>query len=94
MDSHNDEDAKTLGDKPEFLIRILYRDNVSWQGEIHWLDGDRKEYFRSFLELFALMQEVMEPDRRFRSFKGREKEFLEGLCRAKKFSKPQREKVL
>lgn len=71
MDSHNDKDAQVLGDKPEFLIRILYRDHVSWQGEIHWLDGDRKVYFRSFLELIALMQEAVESDNRLRFFNER-----------------------
>ena len=44
----------------EFVIRVLFRQNSSWQGEVHWLEADRKIYFRSLLELIMLLQEAMD----------------------------------
>ncbi len=44
----------------DFLIRVLFRKNTTWQGEIHWLDSDKKRNFRSSLELMFLMQEAMD----------------------------------
>jgi hypothetical protein len=44
----------------DFLIRVMFRDNTSWQGEVHWLDSDKKRSFRSSLELLLLMQEAMD----------------------------------
>lgn len=43
-----------------FYIRILFRKSANWQGEIHWLDADKKKRFRSTLELVMLMQEALE----------------------------------
>ncbi len=44
----------------DFLIKIMFRKNVNWQGEVHWLNNDKKRYFRSSLELLMLIQEAME----------------------------------
>ncbi len=44
----------------DFLIRVLFRKNTTWQGEIHWLDSEKKRSFRSSLELMLLMQEAMD----------------------------------
>lgn len=38
----------------------MFRKNVNWQGEIHWLNHDKKKHFRSSLELLMLIQEAME----------------------------------
>ncbi len=46
--------------KPEFLVRILMRQNSSWQGEVVWLNSDKTIRFRSTLELVLLMQEAIE----------------------------------
>ncbi len=43
-----------------FLIKIMFRKNYNWQGEVHWLDTDQKRRFRSSLELLMLLQEAME----------------------------------
>jgi len=43
-----------------FLVRILFRQNATWMGEIHWLEGEKKLYFRSLLEMVMLMQEALE----------------------------------
>jgi hypothetical protein len=50
---------KTLG-KPEFLVRLNLRHNATWQGELHWLNADRRVHFRSVMEMVALMEEAME----------------------------------
>ncbi len=42
-----------------FNIRVIYRDNTSWQGEIQWLEGKQTRYFRSLLEMIMLMNEAM-----------------------------------
>ncbi len=44
----------------DFLIRVMFRENTTWQGEVHWLDSDKKRSFRSSLELLHLMQEAMD----------------------------------
>ncbi|MFW5985056.1 MAG: hypothetical protein ACOCQ1_02150 [Halanaerobiaceae bacterium] len=41
-----------------FLIKIYFRRNNSWQGEIKWLNQENggRLFFRSFLELIFLLQ--------------------------------------
>lgn len=58
MDKKNGN-GKPTG-KPEFLVRVLMRQNATWQGEVHWLNSDRIVNFRSLLELILLLQEAME----------------------------------
>ncbi len=41
-------------------MRIVFRQNASWQGEVHWLNTDKKRRFRSFLELTMLLNQCME----------------------------------
>lgn len=43
-----------------FLVRIIFRKNASFQGEVHWLDTNKKRSFRSSLELVNLMLNAME----------------------------------
>lgn len=38
-----------------FSVRILFRQNTSWQGSVAWLEGKREETFRSVLELLLLI---------------------------------------
>ena len=38
-----------------FAVRVLFRQNASWQGSILWVEGNREESFRSVLELMFLM---------------------------------------
>ena len=42
-----------------FGVRILFRQNASWQGSVSWLEGEREESFRSVLELILLMDSAM-----------------------------------
>lgn len=38
-----------------FFVRVLFRQNASWQGSVSWMEGGREESFRSVLELLLLM---------------------------------------
>lgn len=46
-----------------FIIRVKYRQNSSWQGEVTWVDGKKKKYFRSALELMKLLDSALEPEK-------------------------------
>lgn len=48
------------GEKATFLIRILFRQNTSWQGCVTWLDSSREQSFRSVLELIMLLHNALE----------------------------------
>jgi len=45
--------------KCTFEIKILNSQNATWQGHVHWIETDRKQYFRSVLELLTLMDEAL-----------------------------------
>ena len=38
-----------------FGVRILFRQNASWQGSVSWLESGREQTFRSALELLLLL---------------------------------------
>jgi len=42
-----------------FAIRILFRQNASWQGSVFWPEGGQEESFRSVLELIFLMDSAL-----------------------------------
>ncbi len=47
----------------DFIVRIMFRQHTSWQGEIEWVgkpEEPRRWFFRSLLELIVLMQEAIE----------------------------------
>lgn len=47
------------GKEATFLIRVLFRQNASWQGSITWLEGREEQSFRSVLELLLLMDNAL-----------------------------------
>ena len=47
------------GSVATFSIRILFRQNASWQGSLTWIEGNQEEYFRSVLELIVLMDNAI-----------------------------------
>jgi len=51
--------AEPTGTLATFSIRILFRQNASWQGSILWREGGREQSFRSVLELIFLMDSVL-----------------------------------
>ncbi|WP_312280098.1 hypothetical protein [Oscillibacter sp.] len=46
-----------------FSLRILFRQNASWQGSVRWLEGRREESFRSVLELLLMMNSALSQER-------------------------------
>ncbi len=50
------------GAKATFWIRVLYRQHASWQGEVTWVERQKKEYFRSALELLGLIDSALHAD--------------------------------
>lgn len=53
-------DQGQSGELATFAVRVLFRQNASWQGEVSWLEGKREESFRSVLELILLMDGAMQ----------------------------------
>ena len=43
-----------------FQIKVMYRQNYTWQGEIIWDEKGRKKFFRSALELMHIIYSVFE----------------------------------
>ena len=49
-------------DKPviaTFTVRVLFRQEASWQGKLCWLEGKQEKTFRSALELIKLLDSVL-----------------------------------
>ncbi len=62
--------SKTLSAKPNvkgkkatFSVRVMFRQNASWQGTLCWLEKNREESFRSVLELMMLIDSAFEAER-------------------------------
>ena len=52
-------DVIDKGKEATFAIKVLFRQNTSWQGSISWVDGQREETFRSVLELLLLIDSAI-----------------------------------
>ena len=48
------------GRKATFVVKVLFRQNASWQGSVLWQEGGREESFRSVLELILLMDSALQ----------------------------------
>lgn len=48
-------DEEQRGKKATFIVKIAFRQNSSWQGEVTWVDENKTEKFRSALELIRLI---------------------------------------
>ena len=56
MDYRSASDGNVRSGKVATLdVRILFRQNASWQGSVTWMEGKREEAFRSVLELLFLL---------------------------------------
>ena len=42
-----------------FVVRVLFRENATWQGTVTWKEKRRQVNFRSFMELLLLMYEAV-----------------------------------
>ncbi|MGE4277468.1 MAG: hypothetical protein AB7E30_09890 [Lawsonibacter sp.] len=47
------------GTSATFSVRIMFRQNASWQGSVTWLEGGMEQSFRSVLELVLLMDSAL-----------------------------------
>lgn len=45
-----------------FIVHVNHCENYTWQGEVTWADANRKEKFRSALELIELMDGVLDTE--------------------------------
>jgi len=45
--------------KCTFKIEVRFLQNTTWQGSIHWIEGNQKRDFRSALEMLKLMDEAL-----------------------------------
>lgn len=43
-----------------FVIKILDRQNNTWQGNILWVDQQNEQYFRSALEMLKLIDGALD----------------------------------
>ena len=48
-----------MGRSATFSIKLLFRQNASWQGSVTWCEGKVEESFRSVLELLLLMDSAL-----------------------------------
>lgn len=48
-----------MGGLATFVVRILFRQNASWQGTVTWMETGQEENFRSVLELLLLMDSAL-----------------------------------
>lgn len=47
-------------EKATFVVDVLYRKASTWQGNLHWLEGEKESAFRSEIELLSLMDSALE----------------------------------
>ena len=47
------------GSLATFRLRLLFRQNASWQGCVHWLEPGCEQSFRSVLELLMLLDSAL-----------------------------------
>lgn len=52
----------THGERATFIVNVLYRQHASWQGQITWVDKNKKENFRSILELIKLIDSASDDE--------------------------------
>lgn len=58
------------GARGTFWVKVLFRQHASWQGTILWADKNKKQYFRSALEMIKLMDEALGVDSGTEGFSG------------------------
>ena len=45
-----------------FTVKVMYRQHYTWQGQIVWIGQDKVRFFRSDLELIALIYSTYNED--------------------------------
>ena len=54
------QDKTNIRNAETFVIRIYGQENATWQGEVQWTSGQKKQNFRSVLELMKLIDGALE----------------------------------
>ena len=57
MNVFNVQDKR--GKQGTFIVQVQYRQNSSWQGQVIWAEENKREHFRSALELMKLIDSAM-----------------------------------
>ncbi len=52
--------GERTGKLATFSLRVLFRQNVSWQGSVTWLEGRQSQSFRSVLELVLMIRSALD----------------------------------
>lgn len=52
------EDVKKV-QSGTFVVHVEYYQNATWQGEVTWAEKNKKQKFRSTLELLKLMDSAL-----------------------------------
>ncbi len=55
-----EEMERQHGEKATFVVRIQYRQNATWQGQVTWAERNKTINFRSALELLKLIDSTSE----------------------------------
>lgn len=62
--SRKDDEGTVMKEKRRktdtFLIKIIEKQNTTWQGKVTWIEEQREQYFKSALELLKLIDGAME----------------------------------
>jgi hypothetical protein len=59
---NGEEQGVQRGELATFAVRVLFRQNASWQGSVTWLETGQEVSFRSALELLFLMNSALRPE--------------------------------
>lgn len=54
--------SRKEGECATFFVRMMFRQNASWQGAVLWKEGGCELVFRSALELIMLMDSALETE--------------------------------
>ncbi len=57
--SEDSDTPLTSGSLATFTVRVMFRQNASWQGSILWQEGKQEESFRSVLEMIFLLDSAL-----------------------------------
>ncbi|MBR0163955.1 MAG: hypothetical protein IJQ12_04695 [Lachnospiraceae bacterium] len=64
MNLHNVQDKR--GKQGTFIVQVQYRQNSSWQGQVIWAEQNKREHFRSTLELMKLIDSALSEEEAMR----------------------------
>ena len=48
------------GESATFIVKVQYRQNSTWQGTVIWTEKNKKQAFRSALELLKLIDGALD----------------------------------